>query len=374
VKPVQFTLLSHMRWFAALLVAVSHIRNLVVGDFAGGGIPERLFYFITGYGHAGVIVFFVLSGFLVGRKVRELAAAPDPDWRGYLNDRFSRIFIVFIPAVALSLAVLALATRLAPDAPFVAAAGWSSSLQPPLVDDWSLRTWVGLLTLMNVTLTWTPTVNAPLWSLAYEWTYYVAALAAVLAWRKIRSLGAVMIMVYAAGLLLVAAIKHPPLLVGGVIWSAGLAASYISDKGWLRGKATLGGAIILAVGALVLWRIMPIPRLVIGLAVALLISHQAWRSWDFGRGWGDHLASFSYSLYVTHFPITILVLVGLHLSGIDHRLPFGPVGVGLMLLATVFAFVAARGFAWLTEDRTWKFKRAISALFGRSPVIQAVSP
>jgi peptidoglycan/LPS O-acetylase OafA/YrhL len=60
------------RGVAALLVAISHLRAFSFVDFHQADHPRLIwscFYFLTGFGHQAVMVFFVLSGFLVGGTV-----------------------------------------------------------------------------------------------------------------------------------------------------------------------------------------------------------------------------------------------------------------------------------------------------------------
>ena len=63
--------LDMSRWMAASIVFISHLRNplfLGYGDVAAQdrNIFVQGWYFVTGWFPEGVIVFFVLSGLLVG--------------------------------------------------------------------------------------------------------------------------------------------------------------------------------------------------------------------------------------------------------------------------------------------------------------------
>jgi peptidoglycan/LPS O-acetylase OafA/YrhL len=50
-----------------------------------------------------VIVFFVLSGFLVGGSVIKAHRQGQWRWTGYLSRRLSRLWIVIVPALLLTL-------------------------------------------------------------------------------------------------------------------------------------------------------------------------------------------------------------------------------------------------------------------------------
>ena len=61
----QFYLLDLIRGSAALLVVMGHLRSLMFESWNGGNIFKIIFYAVTSLGHQSVIVFFVLSGFLI---------------------------------------------------------------------------------------------------------------------------------------------------------------------------------------------------------------------------------------------------------------------------------------------------------------------
>src|ERR1700684_594803 len=71
-----------VRGIAAVEVCASHLRSFLLGHFAAGPRPpalDRVFYFATGRGHEAVVIFFVMSGWLVGGSV----------WRQQRDGRFS---------------------------------------------------------------------------------------------------------------------------------------------------------------------------------------------------------------------------------------------------------------------------------------------
>ena len=72
ISPFQSDLLDLARWLAAFLVVVEHLRSFMFIDYGTGGrmnLFGKAFYFMTGFGHSAVMIFFVMSGFLVGGKV-----------------------------------------------------------------------------------------------------------------------------------------------------------------------------------------------------------------------------------------------------------------------------------------------------------------
>ena len=98
--------LDLLRFTAALLVRFGHTRGLLFASFQdvpNAGLATTLFYFATGVHREGVAIFFVVSGFLVGGAVWRALAERRFEPRAYLTSRFVRIYLVFLPALALTL-------------------------------------------------------------------------------------------------------------------------------------------------------------------------------------------------------------------------------------------------------------------------------
>ena len=63
--------LDMLRGCAAVLVMAGHLRAYVFQNYDSLNSPDlsvKIFYAITGLGHQAVIIFFAMSGFLVGGK------------------------------------------------------------------------------------------------------------------------------------------------------------------------------------------------------------------------------------------------------------------------------------------------------------------
>ncbi len=148
--------LDVLRLIAAFVVVCTHTRGAVFLDWsaleAGSrNLPVAIFFSITRLGEEAVILFFVLSGFLVGGRTFEKITLGIFDEKSYLVDRFTRIWIPLIPALILS-------------------AGLAEYSDTTAV-------WIG--NLLGVQGAFVPALggNAPLWSLTYEIWFYVLAYA-----------------------------------------------------------------------------------------------------------------------------------------------------------------------------------------------------
>jgi peptidoglycan/LPS O-acetylase OafA/YrhL len=147
--------LDLLRALAAAAVMTTHIRGTYFVDYSqitNPSAPAYAFFAVTRIAHEAVMVFFVLSGFLVGGRVLDKVASRTFSIGDYTIDRVTRILLPLVPACLFSIAVLV-------------ATGEKASVWQTLAN------MIGL----NGVLTATLKNNAPLWSLAYEIWFYVAA-------------------------------------------------------------------------------------------------------------------------------------------------------------------------------------------------------
>jgi peptidoglycan/LPS O-acetylase OafA/YrhL len=226
--------------------------------------------------------------------------------------------------------------------------------------DLRLTRWIGAATLLNELVVPTLDTNGPLWSLAYEWFYYIVALAGVLLYRRSGGKGAVSVIVYGGLLLLISIFNQPDIPTSGISWGAGWLAREAFKRRIWRGKVTFVVGLTVVLFVLILDRKHPTPDPVLGLALAFLISHDVWARWNWGANWGEKLANFSYSLYAVHFPL-LLTFMGLlySLGKLQHRMPFNTTGLATCIVALAFSVLGARAFAFLTEDRTSHLKEIL---------------
>ena len=99
----QYPALDVIRFLACLLVVLNHLRGNQFLPFSetqcSSALVKRAFFMATRLGVESVVVFFVLSGFLVGGITidRFLRGTFDP-WK-YLVDRATRIYTPLVPVV-----------------------------------------------------------------------------------------------------------------------------------------------------------------------------------------------------------------------------------------------------------------------------------
>ena len=323
--------LDALRGFAAFSVLLGHWRDAFFVDYSDLSHHNPLLaaaYFITGLGRQWVIVFFVLSGYLVGGSVLRSVGNGRWSWTGYLTARFSRLYVVLIPALALGGAIDLAGMRLADSGTLYSGL---SGMQALKFDVHQTLTWYGLagnaLFLQTIYLPgghgfYIPTFgsNGPLWSLSNEFWYYLAfpllvfmMAGAIPAWR--RALLALALAVWGwfcgVGIVLLAI----PWLMGAPI---GYLPPFPASKRWARWLAL--AAALASLTLTLAWGKLSHLDFIdygIGLAAALLI----WITLHCAKGdlpaWyvglSRRAAHSSYTLYLVHMPLLIFLKAAFHL-------------------------------------------------------------
>lgn len=142
--------LDLIRLIAALLVFVSHVPR-----FTGGWLWQ-----LAGMGHEAVVVFFVLSGFVISYVVYERKEGA----LKYSISRLGRIYSVALPALLLTLVLYYLGLALNE----YAYSDLASKVKEP--------SWTIMTALLFINQSWVATPvfsNLPYWSLGYEVLYYL---------------------------------------------------------------------------------------------------------------------------------------------------------------------------------------------------------
>jgi len=139
-------------------------------------------YVLTGAGHQAVIIFFVLSGFLIGSSVWRKTGQQRWDWRDYLLHRLTRLWLVLIPALVLCALWDAIGLH-SHAAPLLYTGQVLNHVTFDVQSTHNWGTFFGNLFFLQDTVTRTFGSDGPLWSLANEFWYYLLFPCAVIALR-----------------------------------------------------------------------------------------------------------------------------------------------------------------------------------------------
>ena len=167
-----------LRGSAALAVCFSHIRNYIFvdyGEILNPHLFDKIFYALTGLGHSSVIVFFVMSGYLVGGHVLNKFKNNLFNIRKYAVDRLVRLWVVLLPALLLTALLDNLGRVLTNGVGYDGS--WSHLVQSgPSIsstgDSLNFSIFVGNIFFLQTLIVPTFGSNTPLWSLCNEFWYY----------------------------------------------------------------------------------------------------------------------------------------------------------------------------------------------------------
>jgi peptidoglycan/LPS O-acetylase OafA/YrhL len=301
---VVFPWLDLIRGLAALEVFLAHLRTLFFENFLFGQktILKSIFYYSTGFSHQAVIIFFVLSGFLIGRTVHFSVEAGRFSVKNYAIDRLVRLWIVLLPALLLTLGADSVGRHLFPD-------GYTAS-----PSNLGILPFTGNLFFLQNFLVRPYGTNMPLWSLCNEfWYYALFPLVYFLVRKKDFGLKTALAAATVCILLFVGSEVSSYFL----IWLMGVAAAGLH----LRFRSVSGTvllSILLPVSVLGLWMLNYTRTgglvsfgydFLMGILMALLVFCAVNIKMRNGvlRRTAAFLSGISYSLYVIHMPLIIFL-------------------------------------------------------------------
>lgn len=371
------------RGISAQAVVLGHALNIFVpGIFMVPG--QRVFYMQS----FAVIIFFVLSGFLITSALLKKKSQPSFTFGSYLIDRIARVVYPLLPAVLLITVFDFLFFHGSTKLPFIRvilnpqtiAGNFLLLFNHPILAELAPRLHMPWLSVDPVGSA------APLWSVVAEWWIYVAfGLLAFIAIRRLKpGVGSIALLVFAIavplgymakggyeslawiiGMLYALAATHLRKLPGvfhaliALTATAGfLAALYYGDQN-LHAASCIGTASV-AFCHLYFWqsgRKKPVTAQAADAVVPAEASAAAQPGWRWaGSQWFNRLSvflsSFSYSLYLIHFSVITYLwsVLHTHLSAWQ-----------LIPLALVVSNVLAYGYFLLVERHFHKVGKFLKA-------------
>jgi peptidoglycan/LPS O-acetylase OafA/YrhL len=374
--------LDALRAVAALIVMVGHVRKLFFTppwQLGHPGAGTQALYDVTDLGHSAVMIFFVLSGFLITLSILRAIVRGRWSWSWYLSQRLTRLWVVLIPALLLGAAWDQMGIHL-----FGVARVYD---HPSLYGDVlgyavparsNPAVFLGNVAFLQDIVTTPFGSNGPLWSLSFEWWYYLIfpCLLFALLLKTLRF--RIALLIVAAALIVFIGrelIDFPVWLLGAFVIF--LPRPQITSRS-ARAVFTAGGLLIAFV-SLFAYRFMAFTHhvavgdFVNGLGAAtglylLVIAASPAKAHDADDpGLVARLATasagFSYTLYLVHLPALIFLRAALSDAGVGQWQADGPhLLLGGMIAAAVLLY------AWLisrvTEARTADVRLKLTNLVG----------
>lgn len=300
--------ISALRGLAAIQVVAAHVRAQFypgLSTIADPSVGYQMLAFFTGFAHQAVVIFFVLSGWLVGGSLMNRIGAPHALY-SYAIDRITRLWIVLVPAFAASLLIGIMIGEVQPSRP-----DFSSD------NEYSAITFVGNMFGLQDLAVPRYGGNFALWSLTYETWYYVLFPLAVLMFmgstRTAKAGGAV-------ALALIAYHLNAAILLYFLIWLMGAGFSRIridvsNRTKWILAALFCGVAVYFRFKGSnnILLEDSFVQDLLYSLLFLILLCSLQQRIDAASRAVrkldrvGRLFADFSFSLYVIHVPLIFLL-------------------------------------------------------------------
>ena len=368
--------LDLIRGCSALLVCLSHLRNAMFVDYSALVHPNmaiKVFYAVTSLGHQAVMVFFVLSGYFVGGAV--LRAGATFSWKKYLTARLTRLWVVLFPCLFLTWVVGLIIEQYAPSV--LAGANFESWHSGPKLGEYStsFSTLLANIFFMQTIISPVFGLISPLWSLANEFWYYLLfpLLLAVVGLGYSGQYQYRLMAFLLAAMIIWGMPKE--MLYGFLIWMMGVGVyclqSIIQFK---KAKSTriyllialLLFGLVLGFSKSTVWLQMILiePDFIVGLTfsfLCLMLTKQAFPDlrWPWFAKCSLYLSEISYSLYLSHFALVILIA-----STVYHSRKLVPNGLELVQFAGWTFLLLSFGYLmwWLFESRTALVRNKISAI------------
>ena len=358
--PAYRPFLDQVRWVSAALVAVGHAVAILNSQANG----LHAFHFIADMRGEAVTLFFILSGYLVGGSVvRDFDRF---NFGRYAIARLSRIYIVLIPALLLTLVLDGSVLLFDPHSPVYAAVWQGGALGEASI--WSR---FSVLHLFGTLLCLEPVIGGPvgsagsLWSLGFEWIFYFAFPAIYgLGYRLRGPMGAGIAVLVSVGVVFIVSKIDAAFWL---VWLLGAYANLVERSGWLQGKTWTpwlkgaAGLFLLAYVCLGEHVNHQIGLPLAGLAGLVFLACGDGGEKRLVTPVDGKLAHFSYSLYVIHLQImtaltAVLVRIGvIPLQGLANPLEV----IGLSVLFLGLSAAVAYGFGQAFESRTQDLSRAL---------------
>ncbi|MBT1907211.1 acyltransferase [Enterobacter kobei] len=292
-----------LRGLAAVIVVLCHCSQLFINQH----LPEYYRFFAV-LAQSCVMVFFVLSGFLITKSITgNIDRNGSLDLKDYAIKRFARIYppLIFSFFIVAALTVLSKEFFISGDGSLATANGWVNKYGFNV----ELFGYIPSAIMSNGFVgDMSPASNSPLWSLSIEVWYYVIA-GLILSGRK-----ELIIAGLAVGYVGIS--NNSPFFYYSIVWVLGAILCLMHD-GVLKVSRLATSLAIFCAAVYACYRLfiiynnftnsnLTLVNVALGLFMAALLQKVVIER-DARLSFLPSMASFSYTLYIIHFPILLFV-------------------------------------------------------------------
>jgi peptidoglycan/LPS O-acetylase OafA/YrhL len=305
-----------------------------------------------------VILFFVLSGYLVGGSVLRLMRTQRWSWRSYLTKRLTRLYVVLIPALVIGGTLDYFGSKIfGSGSVYTTPQGIQLITTYQLAERFRPSVLMGDLFFLDTFKVPYLGTNVALWSLSNEFWYYMIfpMLCMALVWAE-KPMWRVLWLAVAVGLMIFTGLNMTvlfPLWIFGALISIVPRVFTAASAKWL---GVLNALLLLAVMLgvrLMHWNSLPADYLIALVAGTLLylLAQQTNRAKPgLYKSFASFFSRISYTLYLFHVPLAIFLCAVLNSPW--HQWQKTPVRLAMFALSDSVLIVCAYLLWRLFEART----------------------
>lgn len=382
-----FHMLDVFRSIAAFLVVFEHARNYLLVDYSNAKNPGPIWqavYFFSQLGHEAVLIFFVLSGCVIAAVLHRDMIRGKWSWSQYFFNRLTRLWIVLIPALLLTAVLDTAAINLTEPLNFIHAGGFAHIQSQPLIERSSPTIFFGNLFFLQTIIVPPFGSDTPLWSLAYEfWYYIVFPIVYIAIFTKASLRKRALLLALAVTILCFVGASISKYFI---IWLLGAICFFIHSKTPPKKQYALPGLVAFAFLTAVsislerfgtLDRIIPpfFSNLVIGLSCAgMVYFSMSCSPPPIMSSIAAFFSGFSYTLYLIHLPVLTLIICTFIPNNESRFMPTFHSAVFLLALMGA-SYLFSFAFYLVTEKHTFRIRAILSKIFsGQKRLSAPVSP
>lgn len=353
--------LDLIRGISAILVVMEHLSSRLLvgyGNIQNSNSVTKIIYLLNMLGNPAVIIFFVLSGLFISRSVINSLKKGTWSWKTYLINRFSRLYIVLIPALIITFIL-----------DFVASNYFGFHSYPNVKNN--IEGFIGNLFFLQGIFVSQYGSNAPLWSLNYEFWYYILfPLIFILFFQNKSKLTKTIQLVLIVSIMLLIGKKMNTYFL---IWLMGTLTLVLPHIKFLTGKFSAIIALLLVTGTVFIHPLVMTGRLfthqwtpnpyILNLTISVFFSYLIYTLMHsnskhikkaenkmFAK-FSKFLSSFSFSLYLIHYPIINTFYYWGAKNGFTGLQP-NLLGIFMEILLVLLICIIAFFFSKVTEAKT----------------------
>lgn len=314
-------------------------------------------FFVPLPGYQAVMVFFVLSGYFISSTVLKAITGNRWSWSDYLVKRIIRLWVVLIPCLVL--------TYIWAKAQFVL-----FGINETIFQSLNWKNFLGNIFFLQGVLVNEYGLNGPLWSLSYEFWYYILFPCLVLSFYTPRKPFKIF---YALIFVGISFFVGERIMLYFLVWLLGAVIPLLKPikfQNEALNYLILVFAVILAIYSMNYqgdWQDIKIffHDIKVGITFSFLIyfitSMFKGTSFNAGLKVSKELSGFSYTLYLAHYPVANFVFAWLY----SPLWPFSETPFIVKVSMMVFVLIYAWIIALLTEKHTERVRIIVLGILDR---------